>query len=31
MKLLYEPWPWYLTGVVLGLMVPALLIIGNKP
>lgn len=30
MKLLYEPWPWYLTGAVLGLMVPALLIIGNK-
>lgn len=24
------PWPWYLAGVIIGLIVPALLILGNK-
>lgn len=28
---LYRPWPWYIGGPLIGLMVPALLIIGNKP
>ena len=27
---LKAPWPWYLAGAVIGLIVPALLIIGNK-
>ena len=25
-----QPWPWYVAGPVIGLMVPALLILGNK-
>ena len=25
-----QPWPWYVSGPLIGLMVPALLIIGNK-
>lgn len=25
-----QPWPWYVAGPLIGLMVPALLIIGNK-
>ncbi len=25
-----EPWPWYISGPLIGLMVPALLLIGNK-
>jgi uncharacterized membrane protein YedE/YeeE len=25
-----EPWPWYVAGPLIGLMVPALLILGNK-
>ena len=29
-ELLKQPWPWYVSGVVIGLMVPALLIAGNK-
>ena len=28
--LLYEPWPWYVAGPLIGLMVPLLLYIGNK-
>lgn len=24
------PWPWYIAGIIIGLIVPALLIIGNK-
>jgi len=24
------PWPWYVAGPVIGLFVPALLIVGNK-
>lgn len=27
---LREPWPWYIAGPLIGLTVPALLIIGNK-
>jgi uncharacterized protein len=27
---LREPWPWYVAGVLVGLTVPALLLIGNK-
>jgi uncharacterized membrane protein YedE/YeeE len=30
-ELLTKPWPWYVSGPLIGLMVPALLIIGNKP
>lgn len=29
-ELLKESWPWYVGGVLIGLMVPALLIAGNK-
>jgi uncharacterized membrane protein YedE/YeeE len=29
--LLARPWPWYIAGPLIGLMVPALLLIGNKP
>jgi uncharacterized membrane protein YedE/YeeE len=25
-----EPWPWYVAGPLIGLMVPALLLLGNK-
>jgi len=25
-----QPWPWYIAGVLIGLMVPALLLLGNK-
>jgi uncharacterized membrane protein YedE/YeeE len=28
---LSQPWPWYVSGPILGLMVPALLLWGNKP
>ena len=31
MNFLTQPWPWYISGILIGLMVPALLIIGNKP
>ncbi len=27
---LSQPWPWYVAGVLIGLTVPALLILGNK-
>jgi uncharacterized membrane protein YedE/YeeE len=27
---LQKPWPWYVAGPLIGLMVPALLLIGNK-
>lgn len=30
MELLKQPWPWYLAGPLIGLTVPALLILGNK-
>src|ERR1044071_8471107 len=25
-----QPWPWYVSGFIIGLTVPALLILGNK-
>ena len=28
---LSRPWPWYVAGPLIGLMVPLLLILGNKP
>jgi len=28
---LSQPWPWYVAGPLIGLLVPALLLIGNKP
>jgi uncharacterized membrane protein YedE/YeeE len=31
MNLLTQPWPWYVSGPLIGLMVPALLLLGNKP
>ena len=30
MDLIREPWPWYVAGPLIGLMVPLLLIFGNK-
>lgn len=30
MKFLYEPWPWWAAGLIIGLTVPSLLILGNK-
>lgn len=30
LELLKHPWPWYIAGFLIGLIVPALLIIGNK-
>lgn len=30
LRLLQAPWPWYVVGPLIGLMVPLLLIIGNK-
>ena len=30
MKILFEPWPWYVAGPVIGLVVPILLLVGNK-
>ncbi|SOE23479.1 hypothetical protein SAMN06298216_3867 [Spirosomataceae bacterium TFI 002] len=29
-ELIKSPWPWYVAGPIIGLMVPALLLIGNK-
>ena len=29
-ELLHKPWPWYVAGPVIGLTVPALLLLGNK-
>lgn len=29
-ELVKQPWPWYVSGPIIGLMVPALLIFGNK-
>jgi uncharacterized protein len=29
-ELLKQPWPWYAGGIIIGLTVPALLILGNK-
>ena len=30
LDILKQPWPWYAAGAVIGLIVPALLILGNK-
>ncbi len=30
MELLSQPWPWWAAGIIIGLIVPALLILGNK-
>ena len=30
MELLKQPWPWYVAGALIGLIVPALLLLGNK-
>ncbi len=29
-EILKQPWPWYAGGIIIGLIVPALLILGNK-
>lgn len=30
MEVLSQPWPWWTAGILIGLVVPALLILGNK-
>lgn len=30
MNTITQPWPWYVAGVLIGLIVPALLLLGNK-
>jgi uncharacterized membrane protein YedE/YeeE len=30
MEVIKEPWPWYVAGPLIGLLVPALLFLGNK-
>jgi uncharacterized membrane protein YedE/YeeE len=30
LQLIQQPWPWYIAGPLIGLTVPALLIMGNK-
>ena len=30
MEILKQPWPWYVAGAIVGLTVPALLLLGNK-
>jgi uncharacterized membrane protein YedE/YeeE len=30
MNILTHPWPWYVSGPLIGLMIPVLLILGNK-
>jgi uncharacterized membrane protein YedE/YeeE len=30
LEVLKQPWPWYVAGALIGLIVPALLILGNK-
>jgi hypothetical protein len=30
MDFIKQPWPWYIAGPLIGLFVPALLILGNK-
>ena len=30
MEIIKQPWPWYIAGPLIGLIVPALLILGNK-
>jgi uncharacterized membrane protein YedE/YeeE len=29
-EIIQKPWPWYVAGVLIGLTVPALLLLGNK-
>lgn len=31
LEILKQPWPWYVSGPLIGLMIPLLLILGNKP
>lgn len=31
LNLIQQPWPWYVSGPLIGLMVPLLLLIGGKP
>ena len=31
MEWLFQPWPWFIAGPIIGLFVPALLLAGNKP
>ncbi len=31
MESISSPWPWYIAGPLIGLMVPLLLLLGNKP
>lgn len=30
LQVLQQPWPWYVAGALIGLIVPALLLLGNK-
>lgn len=30
LEMIKQPWPWYVGGIIIGLIVPVLLIIGNK-
>ncbi len=30
MELLSQPWPWWTAGILIGLIVPTLLFLGNK-
>ena len=30
LEIVKQPWPWYVAGIIIGLIVPALLISGNK-
>lgn len=30
MDIILQPWPWYVSGLIIGLIIPALLILGNK-
>ena len=30
-ELIRQPWPWYIAGPLIGLTVPILLFLGNKP
>jgi uncharacterized membrane protein YedE/YeeE len=31
LEFIKQPWPWYIAGALIGLTVPTLLILGNKP
>src|SRR5258706_1835025 len=30
MEFIKQPWPWYIAGPLIGIIVPALLLLGNK-